>query len=215
MKGIKGNNSISRHIQDSLWLYIVCLLCFFTGVVLGIYTVKYMGDMERKDLIDYFLGFKESIGSVEVNNKQILFQSMKSNLPMIVAIWIMGITIVGIPVILIVDIIKGFTFGFTMSFVFYSMGYKGGWFLLMGVLPQNIIYIPCIIVGSVFAMKLSLMKLKDRLNKQINYNGDYFFDYSMTFLIVTLIMILGFLYEAYITPKAIQSVALIVRSVFL
>lgn len=213
MRSGQFNKNVSRHLQESLWLYVVSLLCLFTGIVLGVYTVKYMGDMERQDLINYFLGFKKNIGSTTINNKEILIQTIKSNLPMIVAVWVLGLTIVGIPVILIIDIIKGFTTGFTLSFVFYSMGYSGIGFVLIGVLPQNIIYIPCIVIGSVFAMKLSLTKLKDKVNKQINYGKNYFVDYSITFLIILLVMVLGFLYEAYVTPRAIQSIAFLIGSV--
>jgi hypothetical protein len=57
------------------------------------------------------------------------------------------------------------------------------------------------------------MKLKDRVNKQVNYNKNYILDYSTTFFIIVLIMILGCLYQAYITPKAIQTVAVIAGSV--
>ncbi|MDP4087740.1 MAG: stage II sporulation protein M [Bacillota bacterium] len=215
MRGAKLNRNVSKHFQESLWLYVVCLFCLFTGIVLGIYTVKYMGETERQDLINYFLGFKKTIGSEAVNNKSILIETVKTNVPMIAALWLLGLTIVGIPVILVIDIIKGFTLGFTLTFVFYSMSYSGVGFVLMGVLPQNIIYLPCIVIGSVLAIKLSLAKLKDKLNKQVNYHKNYFLDYSMSFLIIILVMMLGFLYEAYITPRAIQTVAFYAGSVYI
>ncbi|HCW05713.1 MAG TPA: stage II sporulation protein M, partial [Clostridium sp.] len=214
MRKIKAKNNVSRHFQESMWLYVITLVCLFTGTVLGIYTVKYMGDMERQDLINYFLSFTNNLGSIEVNNKAILIESIKSNLPILICLWILGLTIIGIPAILIIDIIKGFSLGFSLSTVFYGLSYKGIWFTLLGVLPQNIIYIPCIIVSSVLAMRLSLFKLKDKVNKQVNYNKSYFVEYSITFLIITLIMILGFIYEAYITPKALQSLAILSGSVY-
>ena len=213
MRKAKLGNGLSRHFQESIWLYVVSLLCLFTGIVLGIYTVKYMGDMERQDLVSYFLGFKSNIKSIEINNTAILIKSIKSNLPMIIIIWLVGITVIGIPIVLIIDIIKGFSFGFTLTFIIYSMGYKGIWFILLSIIPQNIIYLPCIIVASVLSMRLSMMKLKDRVNKQMNYNKNYVLDYSITFLILVLITILGCLYQAYITPKAIQTVAFISGSV--
>lgn len=213
MRKVKLGSGLSRHFQESMWLYVVSLLCLFTGIVLGVYTVKYMGEMERQDLISYFLGFKNNIGSIEVNNTAILIKSIKSNLPMLIIIWLVGITVIGIPIVLIIDIIKGFSFGFTLTFVLYSMGYKGIWFIFLSIIPQNIIYIPCIIVASVLSMRLSMMKLKDRVNKQVNYSKNYILDYSVTFIILILVIILGCLYQAYITPKAIQTVALILGSV--
>lgn len=213
MRTGKLNSNLSRHFRENMWLYIVSLLCLSTGIVLGVYTVKYMGDMERQDLVSYFLGFKSNINSAEINNTAILIERIKSSLPVIIIIWAIGITVIGIPVVLIADIIKGFTFGFTISFLLYSLGYKGVWFVILGIIPQNIIYIPCIIIGSVLSMQLSLSKLKGKVNKQINYNKNHFLEYSTAFIIIVLIMILGFLYEAYITPKAIQTVAMMTGSV--
>ncbi|NLZ47689.1 MAG: stage II sporulation protein M [Clostridiales bacterium] len=214
MRKIKANTNVTRHFQESMWLYVITLICLFTGIVLGIYTVRYMGDMERQDLINYFLSFKNNLNSIKVDSKAVLLQTIKSNLPIIIGLWILGLTIIGIPAILIIDIIKGFSLGFSLTTIFYGLSYKGIWFTMLGILPQNIIYVPCIIVSSVLAMKLSLFKLKDRVNKQMNYNKSYFFDYSITFLIITLIMILGFIYEAYITPKALQSIAMLSGSVY-
>ncbi len=214
MRKIKAKTNFSRHFQESMWLYVITLVCLFTGIVLGIYTVKYMGDMERQDLINYFLSFANNLDSVEVDNKAILIETIKSNLPIIIGLWILGLTMIGLPAILIIDIIKGFSLGFSLSTIFYGLSYKGIWFTLLGVLPQNIIYVPGIIVSSVLAMRLSLTKLKDRVNKQVNYHKGYLAEYSITFLIITLIMILGFFYEAYITPKALQSIAMLSGSVY-
>ncbi|WP_163194716.1 stage II sporulation protein M [Clostridium thermarum] len=207
MRRLNTGSNLSRHFQESMWLYIVSLLCLFTGIVLGIYTVRYMDDLQRQDLISYFLDFNKNISTMEVKNTAVMIESLKNNLPILFVLWVAGLTIIGIPIILIVDIVKGFFFGFATTFTFYSMGYKGTWFVLLGVLPQNIIYIPCLIIASVLAMRLSFSKLKDRVNKQINYNKNYFLDYSVTFFIILLVMILGFLYEAYVTPRAIQTIA--------
>ncbi|EPS49865.1 sporulation protein [Clostridium botulinum CFSAN002367] len=42
--------NINRHVQENFWLYIISLLCICTGIVLGIYSVKYMGSFEKGDL---------------------------------------------------------------------------------------------------------------------------------------------------------------------
>lgn len=212
MKSGIMNNSLSRHLQDNLWLYVVCLLCLFTGIVLGIYTVKYMGDMERQDLINYFIGFKDNIKTINPDHTLILFETLKNTIPTIIIIWILGLTVVGIPVILILDLIKGFTLGFSLTLVFNSLGVGGLWFTVVGLLPQNIIYIPCIIIGSVLAMQLSLTKLRNKVNKQLYYSKGYFINYSISFIIIVLCMILGVLYEVYITPNAIKAIAMLTGS---
>ncbi|OPJ63190.1 stage II sporulation protein M [Clostridium oryzae] len=214
MRNSMERSAISEHMEENIWLYAICLVCFFTGIVIGIYTVKYMGAIEKKDLTNYFVTFETSLKSTAINRKYILLEILKNNIPIILGIWFLGITIVGIPVILIIDIIKGFTLGFTIAFIMDSLGYKGIWFILMGVVPQNIFYVPCILVGSVLAIRLSVTKLKDKFMKQPGYRyiDNSVFNYSIVFVIICLCMMFGFMYELYITPGAIKAIVMKIGS---
>lgn len=204
-------NIINKHIQNNFWLYAISLLCICTGIVLGIYSVKYMGSFEKSDLLSYLKNFNSSIGSETIKHRSIFIETIKSNIPIVAVIWFLGLTMIGIPVILVIDIIKGFTIGFTISFVINGMGIKGMWFSLLGVLPQNIIYIPCMIFASVLAMEFSLTILKDKTNKQwISNIWIRTTSYSLSFVLLISIMFIGFFMEAYITPNMIK---LIVASI--
>ncbi|APM38621.1 stage II sporulation protein M [Clostridium kluyveri] len=201
----KALSLINRHIKNNFWLYIISLVCFFTGIVIGIYSVRYMGGFEKSDLLSYLKNFTKVVDSGNVNYKSIFLETLKNNIPIILMVWFLGLTMIGIPVILIIDIIKGFTIGFTMSFVISSMGIKGMWFSFLGVLPQNIIYIPCIIFSSVLAMEFSLMLFKDRA--RVPWKSHIlvrFTSYSMSFLLVCIIMFIGFFMESYLTPNMIK-----------
>ncbi len=101
-----------------------------------------MGSFEKGDLLSYVESFSKSISSNGIDSKSILFEAIKNNITLIIAIWFLGLTMIGIPVILIIDVIKGFTIGFTTSFIVNGLGMKGIWMSLLGVLPQNLIYIP-------------------------------------------------------------------------
>lgn len=196
---------INKHVQSNFWLYVVSLLCVCTGVVLGIYSVRYMGDFEKSDLLSYLKNFSTTVNSGGVNYKNILVETIKSNISILVAVWFLGLTMIGIPVILIIDVIKGFTIGFTISFVINGMGIEGMWFSLLGVLPQNIIYVPCIIFASVLAMEFSLTILRDRTNRQWTSNiWVRVTSYSLSFVLVIVVMFLGFFMETYITPNMVK-----------
>lgn len=196
---------VNKHVENNFWLYVGSLLCVCTGIVMGIYSVRYMGGFEKSDLLSYLKNFSNTINSGSINYKSILVETIKSNIPMLMVVWFLGLTMIGIPVILIIDIIKGFTIGFSISFIINSMGIKGMWFSLLGVLPQNIIYIPCIIFASVLAMEFSLMILRDRTNRQWTSNiWVGITSYSFSFMLVIILMFIGFFMEAYITPNMVK-----------
>jgi stage II sporulation protein M len=198
---------ISNSMKENFWLYIIGILFIFTGIVIGIYTVKYMGDFEKNDLLSYLKNFSLSVHDGKLSNKAVFIQSLKNNLPMILAIWFLGLTMVGIPVILVFDIIKGFTVGFSISFIIKGMGGKGLTVVLLGLLPQNIIYIPCVLAASVIAMNFSLTILKDKINRQWSTNiWMKIASYSFLFAIICVLMTLGSIIEAYLTPNLVKLV---------
>ena len=67
----KALNLINRHIKNNFWLYIITLICFFTGIVIGIYSVRYMGGFEKSDLLSYLKNFTKVVDSGNVNYKSI------------------------------------------------------------------------------------------------------------------------------------------------
>lgn len=200
-----GINNLNRHFQDNLWLYIVTVLCMCVGIVLGIYSVKYMGDFQKNDLTNYLMSFSQNFSADNLQYKLILIEALKNNLPIILIVWFLGLTIVGIPIILFIDVLKGFTLGFTMSIIIKSMGIKGIWFDILGVIPQNIVYVPCIIISSVIAMQFSLIILRN--NSGLNWKSSFIsraISYSGVFFTIFIVMSVGFLLESYITPNMLK-----------
>ncbi len=205
MRNNRLTNFMNNHFENNFWLYIISTFCLFLGVVLGVYTVKYMGPVEKNQLLSYLTGFSKSLGHKNVNNNVIFFQSVKNNLPLIIAIWFLGLTMIGTPVILIIDIIKGYTIGFTVSFVIKGLGVSGIWVALLGIIPQNIIYVPCLMFASVAAMEFSITFLKNNMYK--HWASNIFAriaTYSVVFLVLFLFMSFGFVLEAYVTPFFIK-----------
>ena len=199
-------SNVNKHIQENFWLYIISILCVFTGIILGIYSVKYMGEFERNDLVNYLINFIDPSNTNGINYKLIFLQSIKNNLPVIIFLWFLGLTIVGIPIIIIVDLLKGFTVGFTFSFMISGLGKSGLGIAILGVLPQNLIYIPCIIFASVISMEFSVTLIRNKFNKQWTssiYNRVIF--YSAIFIVIIIFLFIGIVIESYITPHFIKN----------
>ena len=199
-------SNINKHIQENFWLYIISILCVFTGIILGIYSVKYMGDLERNDLVNYLMNFIEPSNTTGVSYKLIFLQSVKNNLPVIIFLWFLGLTIVGIPIIIVINLLKGFTVGFTFSFMISGLGKTGVGIAILGVLPQNLIYIPCIIFASVVSMEFSIMLIKNKFNKQWTSSiMSRIIYYSLLFIVIIILLFAGIIIESYIAPYFVKS----------
>lgn len=197
--------NLSQHIKENYWLYILTLCSLSIGVLSGIYAVKYMSSLKKTDLAAYLKSFTQTLYVNNINYHSIFIEAIKNNIPLIFFIAILGLTFIGIPLILFIDFIKGFTLGFTVSFIISNMGYKGIWVILAGVMPQNIIYIPCFIVASVLSLELGSSILKRKLNKKSFYGKRYnVTTYFLSFIFIITIMFIGFAIESYITPNIVK-----------
>ncbi|MDM0564659.1 stage II sporulation protein M [Clostridium perfringens] len=193
--------SLKENKITFLWV----LLFFLVGIVLGSYTVYYMSDFNRVEITTYFNNFLEFLGGNSVAYTSILVDSIKSILPMVVIIVLLGYTAVGTPIILMMDLAKGYVIGFTFSLIVSMLGSKGVMLVLSGLMLQNLIFIPIIMLISVLAIRHSVTKLKmgvsrDRVKLDVsraylNFQG-----------LLSLIIISGILIETYISPNLIRLV---------
>ena len=196
---------LMESLKENKITFLWVLLFFLVGIVLGSYTVYYMSDFNMVEITTYFNNFLEFLGGNSVSYTSILVDSIKSILPMVAIIVLLGYTAVGTPIILMMDLAKGYVIGFTFSLIVSMLGSKGVMLVLSGLMLQNLIFIPIIMLISVLAIRHSVTKLKmgvsrDRVKLDVsraylNFQG-----------LLSLIIISGILIETYISPNLIRLV---------
>jgi len=192
--------------RDKKAYFFIVLIMFCLGISFGLYTVKYMGASDKNDLTNYFFSFTNSIGNEPINYGTLLFEVIKKNILLIIPIFVLGLTFFGAPIILILDLLKGFTLGYTFSFMVTTFEGKGIGLALVSIIPQNLIYIPCFIALSVISLSMSTEKFKGRFFKR-GKNKDSLFDGVLNKLIIIIILFsIGILVETYVSPSLIKIV---------
>ncbi len=187
--------------------FFIVLIMFCLGLSFGLYTVKYMGPADKNDLINYFTSFAKSLENDQINYGSLLFEVMKKNVIIILPIFLFGLTFFGGPVILIIDLLKGFILGYTFSFIATAFDGKGFGLALVSVIPQNLIYIPCIIGLSIIGLSISTESFKRRFFKK-NKGNSLLSDGILKKLVIIMTMfIAGIIVETYISPSLIKFVA--------
>ena len=155
-------NKLNLSKKENKFFYFMVFIFFCVGIALGTYIVKYMRASDASDLTSYFSTFAQSIVKEPVNNKALLLNVLKKNLILLTVLITISFTVFGTPIILLLDLIKGFTLGYTFSFLISTFEGKGLWLALVATIPQNIIYIPCFIALSIVGIEFSSTKLKDK-----------------------------------------------------
>ena len=199
-------NKLNLSKKENKFFYFMVFIFFCVGIALGTYIVKYMRASDASDLTSYFSTFAQSIVKEPVNNKALLLNALKKNLILLTVLITISFTVFGTPIILLLDLIKGFTLGYTFSFLISTFEGKGLWLALVATIPQNIIYIPSFRALSIVGIEFSSTKLKDKFFNKGKVNTIVERELIFKIGVFACIFIIGTFIEAYLCPNIIKFV---------
>lgn len=202
----KIRDTLAVHIRNNFNKYFLLLLAFIVGVSAGAFTVNGLSALQREELSNYFQGFLQLLDAQSSENGELLKAAMLENIRLVGALWILGVTIIGIPFIYILIGIRGFITGFTSAFIIVTIGIKGALFTFLVMLPKEIVIVPCLIALGVNGINFSLNIIKSMSSRHLSKESlkTGFIAYCMATLFFTCFIFIGVLIEVYITPVFIR-----------
>lgn len=173
MKKIRDNSNIKNiiisYVRNNLKEYILVSLIFVIGLFLGVMFINNFSETKEQFITKYILDFLDKFKNLSQIDKTALFwESLKNNCFLVIILWFAGTTIIGIPVVIIIILFRGFCLGYTISAVTLTLGVKKSIvFCFLTLFLQNIIFIPAIITLVVSSIKLYKSIIKDRRKENI------------------------------------------------
>lgn len=196
-------NMILGYINENIKIYAIVTLMFLIGWVIGIMFVNNSQEVQQEQINGYINTFIQGIKSdAEISKPEILKNSILSNLGITVLLWFLGSTVIGMPLIYIVILYKGYSIGCTISAIVASLGTgKGIVFILSTMLLQSIIYIPCLLSLAVSGVKLYKQIMEDRRTENIKIQ---ILRHSIFCVFIFLMLVIAALIETYISTNIAQ-----------
>ncbi len=197
----KSNEYINKHFGKNYFLYFITILFLMIGISAGSVTTKILDATQKKELISFMDSFFKVLNEDSINSIVLLKQSILNNIQTLILIWVLGVVVIGLPIIFGVIILRGFIIGFTVGFLFIEYGFKGFLFSIFSILPQNLFIIPGLIISSVISIgfSISVFKNKTKNNRRYSYMKSLI-PYTFIMITTSLIFLIGSFVEAYITP---------------
>ncbi|MCK8824756.1 stage II sporulation protein M [Fuchsiella alkaliacetigena] len=200
-------NSTLRFIQRNFSILLFLVVIFISGVTFGSITVKMLNHTEKSELIHYLSSFFQGFQGEFVLQKDLLAQqAIFYNLKSIFILWILGVSMIGLPLIPIIIFLRGFVIGFAVGFLVEELAIKGLIFAISAMLPHNIIVIPVLIIAGVAAVAFALNLLKSKFSKRPLNFVQYFFGYSTMMGLLGIILVVAALIESLLTPLVMELV---------
>ncbi len=198
-------NIILNYIKENIKTYLILLIIFFIGLILGVIFVDNASEPQANQISSYINNFINSIKeNYQISTKDLLKETVINNVSIAVILWFLGSTVIGFPLIYAVMCYKGYCIGYTISSVIATIGTaKGIVFILATMLLQNIIYIPVILTLGVSGVKLYRLIMEDRRRENIKIQ---IAKHTIFSILMLMLLIISALIETYISGNLLEAV---------
>ena len=197
-------NLILNHISANIHSYIVIITIFIIGICIGVTIVNNLPEEQVENTRKYISTSIDVLKNEgENSHNKILKESLIKNIFIVITIWLVGLTLFGNFLLYIIILILGISFGYMVSLITTTFTLiQGILFFSSTMLLQNIISIPAIFFMTVQGLKFRRELIQN--NSNIKYIT---VKYSFYCMVVTILLFLSSIIEAYVSTNLINGVA--------
>lgn len=199
---------LKEHVQEHMTIYLFMTMLFLTGVIFGAIIVNSMNFIQKQDLLFFLERFFGHIANDEnVSSMTMLKTSFMFHLKYVLFIGVLGLSVIGLPVVWVLLFLKGLVVGFSVGFIVHQLGMKGFLLASASIAPQNIFIIPIYIIAGTVAMVFSLTMLRKLFSRTASSPMlQPFATYVTVFVLLIAVCICPALVETFISNEVMQSI---------
>lgn len=197
----KLKRRIFNHYRDNFLTYFIVTIIFSIGIIIGAVATKILEPEKNNEIMMFFNSFIKFIDSNGLDSISILKQSILDNFKAILLIWVTSLVYIGIFVVPAIMLFRGFALGLSVGFFVNEYGLKGFLFSILGIFSQNLFIVPGLISIASIGMTYTISNIKRRklrIRNSIVFSS--LIDYSVLTLLFSILIFIGCLIEAYLTP---------------
>ena len=197
---IRSNNQIIRQKKKYLFLLIILGI----GIISGIIFIFLLSSKDRSLIKDNYELIFSSFKNNNVNYFKTFINSISTNLFSLIVMYILAISIIGIPITIFYLFIKGFIFGLSLSSIINIYGFKGILLSISYLIPHHLIILVLFVLLSFYAISFSLKLFRYLFLKENIPLNKYFFNLNKVYILGISIMLVCSLIETFLTPFLID-----------
>ena len=203
MKNSNFKNALKNYIKNNYKEYILASMLFVIGIFVGVMIINNSKENQISEITEFINQFIEKYKGLEnINQEGLVVTSIKQNLIFAFVLWLAGTTVIGMPIVLIIILLRGTILGFTISSITVTLGLpKGILFCLISIVLHNIFYIPAILSIGVSSIKLYKSIIKDRRKDNIKFE---LIRHTIIFGLMIVLLVLSAIIENVISANLLK-----------
>lgn len=197
-------DKLRKYFKVNKKLFIFLSILFIIGIIAGSIFSVTISSNDSRLVNDYLKNYLNSINNNKIDFLSSFISTSISDSLIIIIIWLLGLSVIGIPIVIILFFYRCFIFGFTIGSILINYKLKGILLSIIYMLPHHIIGIIVLMVLVINSYIISSKIFKALLSKS---NIDFRFithNYILVLLITFIINIILSSYSSFIVPKLIK-----------
>lgn len=198
---------VMNHIKEHATIYIFMIILFLTGIIFGAIIVNSMSFVQKQDLFFYLERFfGQVVDEQQPGSTELLKDSFFYHAKYLLLLFVLGLSVIGLPIVWILLFIKGLVVGFSVGFIVNQLGAKGLLLASLSIAPQNILIIPVYIIAGSLSMIFSLTLLNKLFTRRISHSiFQPFGRYITIFIFLLAGSLIAAVLEVYVANGAMES----------
>ena len=199
----KLKNKVKVKINNNKKMILIVTILFLIGFIAGTLFITIIAKGDHEYIKEYMNNYVNNIKNNNLNYLTCFKDSVISNMLLFVFIFLLGISVIGIPLIIFIYFFKCFIFGFTISSFILTFKIKGILFTIIYLIP-NLLILILLSLLSIYAVKVSMYLIYSIFNKlEINFKD--IMNHYFKILIFSIVGIIIYsLLETFIIPYFIS-----------
>ena len=205
MRYSNNKNALKNYIKINYKEYILISLIFLIGIFVGVMIINNSKESQISEISTYINDFITKYKEIDnINKVSLIAESIKKNLLLAIILWLAGTTVICMPIVLIVVMLRGIVLGFTISSITITLGtLKGILFCVSSIALQNILYIPAILTIGVSSIKLYKSIIKDKMRENIKIE---IIRHTIISVLMVILLVLSAIIENLISIKILKNI---------
>lgn len=180
-----------------MFLGVLVLVGTIFGAML-VYALTLDQQQELADAIGVYLVKIDSSGSVSPAST--FRESFLLYGKWMLLIWFLGLSVIGLPLVFLLDFLKGVLIGFAAAVLAQQFAWNGVLFFLLATGPRNALVVPALMIASLSSARFAYFVVRERLFRRKGQLLPPFLAHTAVAAAMLLVLCVASLYEAFVSP---------------